>query len=534
MKICFIHNLYKPFSRGGAEGFVENKAKTLKSEGKEPVIITTKPWSGWGCWDPEIQKEDGVKIYRFWVPNLCWYGDLNKYGVIFKLFWHFFDIFNIFSAFIIKKIIKKEEPKIVNTHNLTGIGFLLPRVINHLDTIFVHTLHDVQLVESSGILPWDHKQDNLFQKIYSGLMKNLFGSPDKVNSPSYFLKDFYQNRGFFKDSEWQVKKFNLEKKRNIKPKNISYSRIIKFLFAGSLEPHKGLGSLMKSWDDYISAGKELHIAGDGSIKEKIREWSNYRQGVKMYGRVSKQKLDKIYNESDVLIFPSVCIENSPEVIKEALNRDLFVVAAATGGVVEFKDYNVWFFEPGNIDEMKQKIAEVSVKVLIKRGLSTEKEDQDIFEIRWAKYFVDYINEKLNRDYSVENNKDQNSDIDVFAVSKNEDFDTLNLQLTQVHPEFFYEKAGGRFEFKDNLENEEDKIEIMKIKYLLEDAIERKKKEYAKTEDIILLLQGYFQVNKVKRAIDYMNKKFIQDNNFSGIYYVFPGINRGGVEEIKTI
>ncbi|PSO44630.1 MAG: hypothetical protein BRC22_02235 [Parcubacteria group bacterium QH_9_35_7] len=542
MKICLINNLYKPFSRGGAEQAVAKKAKKLVQQGHTPIIITTKPWDGWGSWKPKVTYKEEVKIYRFWSPNLCWYKNLSGHGIIFKSIWHLIDIFNFISASIVHNIIRKENPEIINTHNLMGISFLLPKMLNSMNKIYVHTLHDVQLVEPSGILAWNHKEDNLFQKIHFFLMKRLFDSPDKVNSPSKFLKNFYQKRGFFKESEWQIKKFELKQSKSIKPKQVDYSRIIKFLFVGSLESHKGVTQLMHAWDEYISTVKELHIVGDGIYKQQVRNWANYRQGVKVYGRVKKSRLDEIYNQSDVLIFPSICIENSPQVIKEALSHDLFIVASRTGGVVEFDEYNIWFFEPGNIEEMKKKIAEVSVNVLIKRGLSTEKKDQDNFEITWAKYFVDYINKEFNTDFVAQNNEQQNSDVDVFAVSSSGEFDTLNIQLTQIHPELFYEQIGGRKKFGSEVKptrNYNHKTEIekssqmeTKIKYLLKEAIDKKQIGYANPEDIVLVLQGYFQVDMVRRAIEEL--KEAPTWNFKGIYYVFPGINRGGVVNIKSL
>ncbi|MFB6225805.1 MAG: glycosyltransferase [Candidatus Paceibacteria bacterium] len=533
MKVCLINNLFKPYSQGGAERAVLNKAKKLRNQGHRSFVITTKPWQGWGSWRPEAEMCDGVKVYRFWSPNLFWYKNLNNHGFLLKLIWHIIDIFNILSAKIVSGILRKEQPDMVNTHNIMGLGFLIPRVIKRLDTIFVHTLHDVQLVEPSGILPHNHIKDTWYQKIYSHLMRLLFGSPDKVISPSKFLRDFYSNRGFFADSRWQIDKFTLTHTKSIQAQNVEYSRIIKFIYVGALEQHKGLPELMEAWDEYISAGKELRIAGSGTMKQEIRNWANYRQRTKVYGRVERERLERMYSQSDVLIFPSVCIENSPNVIKEALRHDLFVVAARTGGVAEFEDYNIWFFEPGNIEDMRKKIVEVSRNVLIKRGLQTEKKDQDSFEINWANYFTGYLEQKFNTKYKIENNDQQNSDVDVFAVPQEGAGKEIKIQLTQIHPEFFYEKIGKDTIFKGNrLSPTNQETTESKIRYLVLKAIEKKLQGYSRPNNIVLLLQGYFEPGKIRSAFSKIDREIIENWEFAGIYYVFPGLNQGEVVEIK--
>ena len=355
MKISLINNLYKPYTRGGAGRAVEHKAEKLKEQGHDVVVISWKPWSGFRSWQPEVSIEDGIKVYRFWAPNIFSYKNLADHNIILRSLWNIFDIFNIFSAKIIENILKQENPDLVNTHNIKGMGFLLPKVIDGMDIKHTHTLHDVQLVEPSGRLPWNHTKDSLFQRIYSFITKKLFGSPDKIISPSYYLKDFYQERGFFSESDWEVEKFQLKQKTN---KTKELKNPTKFIFVGNLEEYKGVDKLMQAWEKVSNKDKELHIVGSGSYEPKLKRWSDQSNNVKVYGRLKKEEVAEKYKECDVLIFPSICIENSPNVIKEALEYNLKVLAAETGGVVEFSNYNVEFFEPGSVEEMIKKIETV--------------------------------------------------------------------------------------------------------------------------------------------------------------------------------
>ncbi len=379
MKICLINNLYKPYAVGGAEKVVEERAKKYAAEGNEVLIITSRPYQGLRSLKPEIGNDGKVVIYRFYVPNLCWYKDLVKHNFLFKLIWHKIDIFNFWSARIIYKILKQEIPNVIETHNLMGVGsypdFAVTKsrilyfarkqnrdkVLKSVksDIKWIHYLHDVQLVEPSGVLPWNHTKDKWYQKIYSWIMKWRMGNPDLVISPSEFLKNFYKSRGFFGRSEWKVEKisnFQFPISNQIQNSNI------KFLFVGSLVEHKGVGVLMQAWDalchceEPSQATKQsqvvsLNIVGSGILEDKVKKWAKQYSNIKVLGRLEGQELEEIYKNSDVLIFPSICLENRPTVILEAQKYGLKIIASDTGGVAELVNKES-LIKPGDVEALK--------------------------------------------------------------------------------------------------------------------------------------------------------------------------------------
>ena len=198
MKVCLINNLYKPFARGGAEIVVENIANGLKARGHDVFVITTKSVF-------KKAKNKNTKVYYFFPINLFWIGNIEKHNIFCRLFWHFFDMFNLHSYFKIKKILQKEKPDLVITHNLKGIGYLIPKAINKLGIKYFHTLHDVQLAIPSGILI--KGKENLWQnrffltKLYEKINKKLFSYPQVIISPSNWLLDFYSKKDFFQNSK---------------------------------------------------------------------------------------------------------------------------------------------------------------------------------------------------------------------------------------------------------------------------------------------------------------------------------------------
>ena len=68
---------------------------------------------------------------------------------------------------------------------------------------------------------------------------------------------------------------------------------------------------------------------------------------------------KKMQENNLLIVPSLCYENSPVVIFEAMGQGLPVLASNIGGIPEIIKKNGGFlFEPGNEKELITKLQEI--------------------------------------------------------------------------------------------------------------------------------------------------------------------------------
>jgi len=351
MKICLINNLYPPYAVGGTERFVEEQAVELANQGQQVMIITARPWQGWSYIRPVAGKDGKVTIYRLWQPNIFWYKDLAKHGLVTKLIWHFFDIFNWWLNKEVKDILKKERPDEVWTHNLTGVGFGIPQVIQKLGIKHVHYLHDVQLIEPSGVIAWPGEKLKFSQKFYGFLMKKKFGRPEVVIALSKFLEEFYWFKKFFPGSRWETKN---DKTVLSLPKELP--EVTDFLFVGSLVKHKGVELLLQAWES-ISGRANLYIVGDGELLPLVELWSQKFNNVNIYGRLERDGLARVYEKCQVLLFTSTCLENRPKVILEALQNGFYIIAADTGGVRELLtgNENAWLFKPGDVEELVKRM-----------------------------------------------------------------------------------------------------------------------------------------------------------------------------------
>ncbi|MFH1762450.1 MAG: glycosyltransferase, partial [bacterium] len=300
MKICLITNLYPPFTRGGAEEVVRITVGGLISAGHDVVVISTKP--GFSL---SVEQSQKLKIYRFRPLNLFYYLNDHKHNSVVRLIWHFWDMFNLSSAFMVRKILSNEKPDLVITHNLMGLGFLIPNTIFACGLKHIHVLHDVQLAVPSGLILKGKEThfavDSFLVKLYARFCRNLFIKVQAVISPSQWLLDFHSQKNFFPKAKTIVILNPISLNQESKQKDV---RINKYLFIGQLEKHKGIEWLVDVWEKN-NIQSELFIVGAGALKLKVQS-----EKLKVLGKVEGEEVNKIFAQADFLIVPSLCYENS--------------------------------------------------------------------------------------------------------------------------------------------------------------------------------------------------------------------------------
>ncbi|MFA5022239.1 MAG: glycosyltransferase [Patescibacteria group bacterium] len=344
MKICLIHSLYQPYTRGGAEVVVDILVREFLKENHDVVLITLGRTNS-------VTHEGKLTIYRIKPLNIFSFLDINKKPVWLRFIWHPLDVFNLSSYFKVKKILGKEKPKVVMTHNLKGLGYLIPLAIRKVGIRHFHTVHDVQLSRPSGLILYGREKPFLIlDKIYEKTIKRLFGNPDVIISPSRWLMGYYQARGFFYES-----------KKMIMPNPVVFKKVDKLettaktdgqvtlLFVGQLEGFKGIIFLINALKKVVPQNWQLLIIGTGATEKYVKQIIEGDNRFKFIGRVDQPTLIDYYRQADFTVVPSLCYENSPKVIDESLVANVPVLAADIGGVSEIvkDDYNGFTFAPGN-------------------------------------------------------------------------------------------------------------------------------------------------------------------------------------------
>lgn len=137
-------------------------------------------------------------------------------------------------------------------------------------------------------------------------------------------------------------------------------RSIDFIYAGNLQPPKGLDTLFLAFKNIINKGVKANLYIVGGTKPYEEKWFNdLAETVKDYpieivGKVPPQKLQELYNQSKIFVFPSF-YEGSPRVVNEALCFNCDIVATDIPGVrsIDPNAEVVQYFEAGNVEQMEE-------------------------------------------------------------------------------------------------------------------------------------------------------------------------------------
>ncbi len=350
MKILLINSLYAPYKRGGAEVVFESLVGELVKH-HEVVVVTVGPLMSPSAWIPKRTIQEGVIVYRYCPLNIFSFIYIARHGILTRAVWRVLDMFNLHSYFAVRNIIRQEKPDVVMTNNLQGMGYMVPLAIRHEEIRHIHTLHDVQLVEPSGllILGKEHNLNTFPWIIYRLVTRILFGSPDVVIFPSEFLYTLYSRYHFFKNSIQHIipnPGVIMVKKEGVREKDVT---ITSFFYLGQLEAHKGVLWLASIFSAHQNQNWRLVIAGSGALEEEVRELAKRDTRITYLGSLSREEVIDQFAKIDFTVVPSLCYENCPTVVIESLSNGVPVIAAQIGGTAEkiTDGENGYLFNPGD-------------------------------------------------------------------------------------------------------------------------------------------------------------------------------------------
>jgi len=342
MKIGLINNLYKPYQKGGAERIVEILSNQLTDLGHSVFIVSTKPKT--------TKNNEESDVYYLSSS----YSKLSQFSFTKSLLWQLTNLINIKKYRALTKIFRTEQPELVITNNLMGLGLLTPLAIKQAKAKHIHILHDIQLLHPSGLMYFDHENliNSLPAKIYQQIVKLLLGKFIVV-SPSKWLLNLHQTQGLFKNDQTKVIANPLVEKQNLTNKLPNKN----FIFVGQLEEHKGLDLFVGAAARFLDY--TFLVVGSGTLEIKATP------NLKILGQKTSEEVSELLNNSLAAIIPSRCYENSPTVIYEAAAVKTPVIAANLGGIPELiEKFGGLLFEPGNLDSLV-----MTIEQFIEKGVT---------------------------------------------------------------------------------------------------------------------------------------------------------------------
>ncbi len=202
-------------------------------------------------------------------------------------------------------------------------------------------------------------KDKLFKyNIVKLLIRNKIKNANGVLSVGKLAKKVYL--------KYNNNVINLPYSIKVKPiikKNFFNENKINFLFVGQLIERKGLHFIIKAFSLLTLKEREkikLHIVGEGNLKKELKKFIKTNTYVQYHGFQYGKRLEKIYERSDVLIFPSV-FDGWGVVPMEAMSQSLSLILSKNAGVTEIMEHkkNGYIIDPETNSLLK------TIKLLIR-------------------------------------------------------------------------------------------------------------------------------------------------------------------------
>lgn len=360
MKILFISNHYYPFSKGGYDIYCKNLVEWFYKQGNYDVSVLTSEGNTDFAFSYPVYRQlkilDDLKYKRL------------RYNLLKKIF------INIYNLHVTNKTINSFNPDILFFSDVRWIeGFsILESLKNKKKTIL--RVGDVAIFKQ--LFYFSHERTGLKEKVKKLIWK-LMSLPfptspvvDTViaNSEDHLDKCQQQEiaRHYFKIHNG-IKLGDSKKKW---PQRNSQGKL-KLLFVGRVTPSKGLHLILeaaKKLNDKNKISCHVTIVGTRnddhakSLYNSIQK-SSIEDKVTFIEWIDNDKLEPIYLDHHIFVYPNLKTLSFPNTILEAMKYGLPVIASSLGGPAEFIEHEKTGFliDPGDIDAIYEAIYSLATK-----------------------------------------------------------------------------------------------------------------------------------------------------------------------------
>lgn len=355
MKILIVNKFY--YHRGGDCTAVFSLEQLLRSKGHQTAIFSVKhPQNEFSPWEAYFPSN----------VDFSTSGLSGKVAAATRIF-HSSEVARKFNA-----LLSDFRPDIVHLHNIHSyLSPLVAQIAHRKGRRVVWTLHDQKLLcptylclrngtvceecisHKSRVIKYKCMKDSHLASALGWLeicywhRRKLSGLTDLFISPSRFLKEQMIKGGYNSDQIRVLPNFLPLSVEACTQKEDYYC------YVGRLSPEKGTDTLLETATrmDY-----PLKVIGDGPLLDTYQR--KYRQAhIQFLGRMKPENLFPIVQKARFLVLPSICYENNPYSVIEALCMGTPVLGSRIGGIPELieEEMNGFLFTPGNTSELGEKI-----------------------------------------------------------------------------------------------------------------------------------------------------------------------------------
>lgn len=347
MKILFINNLGT--IHGGAETMIVQLRRGLIARGHKVRILAG---------DEQGNGED-IADYKF---------KTFKGNSPLKIFY----VFNPFAIISLLKALRTYKPDIVHLHNTSKASpFILPLLKNYptILTIHDHMVFDPTRINATPLLaPYKKSLGDYFidscslrfflERLRFFFFRRFLKNINLVLACSNFYAQCAKDSGMFRNVKVLHNGIIL-----LEQKPIEHWEHL--LYVGRLDEAKGVETLLEAIPEIREKypNIKLNIVGAGNQEAQLKcraEKLGICESVQFFGHLPHAEVIKQYQETTLVIVPSLFPDNFPTVCIEAMAAGRPVIASKVGGIPELiiDGETGILFDSGKSKELAKKIIEV--------------------------------------------------------------------------------------------------------------------------------------------------------------------------------
>jgi len=357
MKILVISNFFPPHVIGGAEIIAHHQARALCARGHEVRVLAGDNSRGLPGYPIEEEVFDGMPVTRVSLTYLDFAPTGNN-------------VAHPGVERIFRQLVDKWQPDVIHAHHMAGLSLGILQLARARGIRIALTLHDhwgfcmnSTRITTQDVLCHDSTQcHKCHSHIYNGALRLpqrmrqdylrwQLDAVDHFISPSRYLADTYIANGLPAE-RMNVIANGIELERFSTTSPPAPGKKLNVLFTGYMGGHKGVPTLLEALALLPAERVHVDMVGDGHMLEAYKAQLSARApgvSAKFWGRLPNSRIAERFAQAHVFVLPSVCPENQPVTITEAMACGLAVVGSRIGGIPELVDEGVsgQLFEHGD-------------------------------------------------------------------------------------------------------------------------------------------------------------------------------------------
>ncbi len=337
LKVLTVNVLFAPVSFGGATVVAEQLCRRLQADGCDVTVFTAILDSELAPYSVMRYEADGLPVVAVQVDDSAQrvldYDD-PRMGEIFA------------------QLLQSLRPDVVHFHSVQRLGATMAQACVEAAVPYAITLHDAWwlcerqfMVRDDGVY-CDQKTIDLracskcvpdsgftFRRRF--FLSDVLDRASLLLAPSEFQRELYVANGV-PPHQIVVNRNGVSLPARARPARCPGTPL-RMAYLGGRAVHKGYFWLQEILEGMPERAYELILTDiglrTGAASIDASEWCVSGQ-VHVVAPFEQDEMDRFYDDIDVLLVPSLWKESFGLVVREALARDIWVIATAAGGVVE--------------------------------------------------------------------------------------------------------------------------------------------------------------------------------------------------------